>query len=475
MIDIRIDGHSLDLFPDTAYTLERSSPLFDFDTVQGAKVYPFEVPSTPRNRQILGYFHLPQMGYDQRRYRCEKYVFSHRVEQGYVMVSGITEKGFSVFYTQNLGEIFGDRQSLRLSDMVDLGSEAVPASPLANPDLSNAQTRLFWPTVLNPSFYGNTAPGGFAGRMNDYNAGTGQYATNGRVPMILMRWVMARFGQLTGSSFEGTWWSDPLMQRLLFYNQFSVDGASAITYTNHLPEWSMRDALMNLRRLFNLYLEFDTWNKILTIDYGRDVINTQLIDDWTERAVPSPEKRPDPASRLNVGYEVDSNDLLMTPIPTAHDRYLSPDSATTPGIAATTIRSGFSTLRTDTATGLASIQQAGISSLNKESSGRGTPKLLFWNGVVGGLPRASNTHGATSLVWSGPNNLVDQYWKNYEQLKAGTWAVKQGVFMSPSDLASFSFRRKIHIRGVNYLVAGLRAGISMHRETIPCELDLWRC
>ena len=54
MIDIRIEGESLDLFPDTAYTLERYSPLFDFETIQGTRVYPFSVPSTPRNRTILG-------------------------------------------------------------------------------------------------------------------------------------------------------------------------------------------------------------------------------------------------------------------------------------------------------------------------------------------------------------------------------------------------------------------------------------
>ena len=59
-------------------------------------------------------------------------------------------------------------------------------------------------------------------------------------------------------------------------------------------------------------------------------------------------------------------------------------------------------------------------------------------------------------------------------MKATTFSLKQGVFLSPANLARFSFRRKVHIRGVNYMVGSLRAGISMTKETVPVEVDLWR-
>ena len=471
MIDIRIEGESLDLFPDTAYTLERYSPLFDFETIQGTRVYPFSVPSTPRNRTILGYFYLMQIGYEPRRYRCEKYVFGQLIEQGYAVINQVDEKGFAIYYTQNLGDIFGDRQNVKLSDMLDLGSEATAASPLANPDLTNAQTRLFYPTIINPNFYGNTPPSGFGGRMNDYNTGTSQYATNGRVPMVLLKWLLERFGTLASLQFGGAWVNDASMKRLLLYNQFALDGASTITYANHLPDWTMRDMLMNYRRLFNLYLDFDSWNRTLTIDYGRDVLDSQAIDDWTEFAVPTRTKQPDPASRLDLGFDIDQNDLLMKPLPTAFDRYVSAGAV---GVTAQVIRSGFSTLNTDTGTGLASTLQAGVSGLNKDSNQKSIPKVLFWKGLVGGLPTATNEHGTTRLAWSGTNNLVDGYWKNFETMKATTFSLKQGVFLSPANLARFSFRRKVHIRGVNYMVGSLRAGISMTKETVPVEVDLWR-
>ena len=119
-------------------------------------------------------------------------------------------------------------------------------------------------------------------------------------------------------------------------------------------------------------------------------------------------------------------------------------------------------------------QQAGVSGLNKDNKGGASPKLLFWNGVVSGQPVATNTQGRRSLLWTGPNNLVDVGYRQYEAFRGNTFRLTKLVYLTPGDLARFSFRQKVHIKGVNYVVGSLKAVLGAGRQTIPTEVMLWR-
>ncbi|OIN55675.1 hypothetical protein [Arsenicibacter rosenii] len=472
MIDIRIEGQSLDLASDTAFSLETFNPLFDMSEIQGARVYPFTVPSTPRNRRILGYFYDPKVGYDNRRYRAEKYLFGEQIERGFIRIIEVNEKGFSLYYTHNLGEIFFDLQKTRLNEMLDLGSEPVPASPAVNPSLTDAGTKYFFPSVINPSFYGNNTTVSYSGTVNNWNGSA--FLPNARVPMIYLKWLFNRFAQLANFRFAGDFFTDPTLSRLLLFNQYALDGATTLSYTNHLPAMTMPELILNLRLLFNLYLEFDPWNRILTADFAKDIISTQHVIDWTNKAFPNHTKIPELINRLDLGYEIDSNDLLMNPVPADFDKYITPETSLNQGGSILPVRSRFSTLNTDATSGLAKIQQAGISVNNKDSSQSGSPKLLFWNGVISGVPTATNQYGNVRLAWHGANNLVDRYWSNYEAMRESTFLVKKIVHLTPGDLARFSFRQKVHIRGVNYLVGSIKASIIMDRQTVLCEVELYK-
>ncbi|MFD1143449.1 hypothetical protein ACFQ4C_20150 [Larkinella insperata] len=125
MFDIRIEGYSVDLKPGTQITLEKYNPMLDFATVQGSRVNSFTLPDTPLNRRILGYFYDPQVGYTNRRYYCEKYVDSQVIEQGYVKIQQSAAGETTLYFTQNLGEIFGDLQGLALSE-IGFGQLALP-------------------------------------------------------------------------------------------------------------------------------------------------------------------------------------------------------------------------------------------------------------------------------------------------------------------------------------------------------------
>ncbi len=471
MLNIRIDGQTVELAPGINLTLERFNPLLDFDTIQGSRVYGFDLPNTPTNRRVLGYFYQDQVGYRARKFRCEKYVHSQLIEQGFVMIHEVKPDGFSLFFTQNLGEIFGDAQTVLLSGL-DFGLEAAPVAPVLA--ANHLTDRYCYPTILNDAFYGNQAVSGFSGKMNDYDVNTSTYNGVARVPMPFVRWVFTQFSALTGWSFSGQFWQDPDLVRLIVYNLFSLDGLSSINSNNHLPDLTLTNLLIDLRKLFNLYLEFDVRRQVCTMDFGDSVLASGDVVDWTEKARPDHVKSPELVNRLELGYVIDSNDGLLKPVPPSMDKYTTAETTINQGGTLLPIQSRISTLLTNTASGLAITQQAGISPNNKDNKNGTSPKLLFWNGVVGGLPRATNSQGNRSLLWSGPNNLVDGGYRRFETFKGDTFSVTKLVYLTAADLALFSFRRKIHIRGVTYIVASMKAALTGDKTGIPTELVLCR-
>ncbi len=472
MLDIRIDGEPVDLTPGIALTLERFNPLLDFETIQGSRVYGFDLPDTPTNRRLLGYFYQPQVGYQNRKFRCEKYLYGQLIEQGFVMIHEVKPEGFSLFFTQNLGEIFGDRQNVLLSQL-GLGIDAIAPVAAAN----HLTDRYCFPTIQNSNFYGNQTVSGFSGLVNEYTAGA--YLPNARVPMPFLKWVFTQFGGLTGWSFVGQFWQDPDLARLILYNLFSLDGqtgtpAATINSNNHLPALTVPQLLIDLRKLFNLYLEFDIRRNICTMDFGSDVLANDDVVDWTYKAHPDHIKAPELENRLELSYEVDGNDALLKPIPPSMDKYVTAETTANEGGTTLPIRSRLSTLLTDPVTGRAMTEQPGNSPSNKESKDGSTPKLLFWNGMVSGVPTATAAQGNRSLLWTGANNLVDVGYRELEALKGDTFYVTKQVYLSASDLSLFSFRKKVHIRGVNYIVRSLKASLGHNQRTIPTEVMLCR-
>lgn len=296
MIDIRIDGESADLLPTTNIILERFNPLLDFEKIQGSRVYGFDLPDTPTNRRLLGYFYQDQEGYKSRKFRCEKYVGGQRIEDGYVMVQDAKESGFALYFTQDLNAIFGDYQQVPLSQL-SLGNEAVAAQPVAA--ANHLTDRYCYPTIQNSAFYGNQAVAGFNGLVNEYS--NASYNSVARVPMPFLRWIVSQFSALTGWSFVGDFWKDADLQKLILFNLFGLDGLAAIEAKNHLPGLTMPQLIMDLRKLFNLYLEFDLARKVCTMDFAESVLAGGDVVDWTDKANPTHTKLPELVNRLELG------------------------------------------------------------------------------------------------------------------------------------------------------------------------------
>lgn len=457
MIEIRINGLHADINPDTKIALERFNPMLDFDTVQGNRVYDFTLPDTPTNRKLFGYANNAQIPFRNRRFYCEKYVNSQLLEYGYVKIAESSPE-LSLWFAENLGEIFGDRQNILLSVQTDFGSD--PADDLAGEGL-----RYVFPKIENDGFYGDTVKDGYNGIMNEFTAGV--YNPVCRVPMFFVKYIFERFGELTGWTFTGDFFSDPDTSRLVFFNLYSLDGSDTCYYNNHLPNLTAGGFLIELRKLFNLYLSFDISRKICRVDFVEDLLNAPAVVDWSEKASKKHIKTPDLNNRLEISYTLDSNDAILKPIPPAMDRYITPETAENEGGTLLAINSEISTLLMGET--MPVTRQAGLSVEVKENRSASTPKVLFSTG----LHTASNTYTNRSLLFTGDKNLIEKSWTRYEQFREKTFLITKPLTLNAADLARFKFFQKVHIQGVNYIVGKLNLELS-NAKYINCLAELWR-
>ncbi|GAB3937045.1 phage tail tape measure protein [Larkinella terrae] len=266
---------------------------------------------------------------------------------------------------------------------------------------------------------------------------------------------------------------DAALQRLVFYNLYALDQQTTLTYSNHLPEVTMGGLLIELRKLFNLWLDFNARRKICTIDFVDDVLGQPTLTNWSYKTGTAHLRIPDQHGRLELSYEIDGNDATMKPIPAPMDKYQTPETAENAGGVLLPIKSRFSTLLTDPASGLATTSQAGFSVLNKDARPVLSNRFLFWNGLIGGVPTATHAHDGQTLLWSEPGNLVENYWQRFEQFRGRTFPIRRNLYLSAADLARFTMRQKVHIQGVDYLISTLKTALG-DNPVVTCEAEMWR-
>jgi hypothetical protein len=453
MFQIRIEGYPVQTPPDQRVQLEKFNPAFDFGQIRGSKTTDFSLPVVPVNQKIFGWYENPQMGFNNQVMKCEKYADGQFIEKGFVALRDATNFSYNVYFTQNLGEIFGPYQSVLLN-LLPLGSEPVPTP---SPEADHLVDKYCWPTIINPSFYG---------AINDFDTESLEFNPNARVPMLYLRFIFERLADLCDFTFTGDFFTHPVLARLIIYNTFSLDDATELTYANHLPELTIPDLLKELRSLFNLYLEFDVSRRILRIDFTEDVMALPTKINWTAKASPTHKRTPVLNSRLELDWDLDSGDELMKIIPWQFVKYQSPSSGDL-----YKIKSKFSSLISDPETGLAKVQQVGITPRFNQLNQRFAPRLLFWNGTIDNVPNATNAHESYKLTWHGENNLKEKFWTRFEAWRANTFRLSKPVLINAADLAAWNFRNKVHINGVNYYVDSLTPSLPIDG---PTTLELWK-
>lgn len=447
--------------------LERYNPMLDFETVRGGSVLDFVLPFCPKNNAIFKNFGHAQVAYKFQEYKCEKLVDGRVIERGFIQLNGVGPSGFSVFFTQNLGEIFGDYQTQPLNKL-PMGTEAIPVF-VGNTDITISKYCL--PKIENSIFYGTEGGSiGYSGFVNNYAGG---YTAGPQVPMLSVHWVLNRIGELCDFKFKGEFMNDARMKRLIFYNTFSLDAATTIDYANHLPEMTLPDLLKELRRLFNLSLFFDVWKRECTMDYVDTHLKKPVVLNWSRKFPTLRNKRPELQNRLELDWELDRDDALMKETPAEFEKYTTAAGNNTELLFPIITR--FSSLKMNGT--IPHAEQVGISDQFGQKSNKFAPRLLFWHGLIGGVPTAKNSYADVELNWNGANGLKNRFFSAYEKFRQNTYAVLTDGSLNANELAEIDMHQKagqtvaVHVQGLNYIIGDQKILLPNYQNQV---LELWK-
>jgi hypothetical protein len=444
MIRFVVNGEDLDLFANQSIAFDVVNPLLTFNTIQGHGTVPFSVPASKKNARIFGWFSNQQIKESQKIFFCEKYIFGSIFETGFINIQFADAAQFQVYFSQNISEIFGDLQKTELNKL-PLGSEARPGSFVAS--ANHLTDKYALPTIENPHFYGGSI--GFSNKVNDFSASTGP-----KTPMLFLKWLLEQIQTLTGTTIDGTFLPDADIKRLLFYNTFALDSATTIIYANHLPSITTEMLLLELKKAFNLSVEYNAKKKRLSLNFADNYFNAEPSIDWSDRIDANPNKLPFSNNRLEIIAALDSSDALTK---TAHVDFAP--YASTGTTEALQIKLAFSSLLT-ASSGQAQAEQEGITDQTKQGNKTFSPRLLFWNGIQSSIPTASIASGTYRLS---PLGLKNSFYVNTENFLKNTYTTERTAYLSPADIVQFDPKQKVHINGVNYFVQKLSLQLGLQK------------
>jgi hypothetical protein len=327
-------------------------------------------------------------------------------------------------------------------------------SLVANPN--HLTDKYCFPVIENVGFYGSNLKEGYNNLVNEYVSGA-YVSTAPKTPMLFLRFVFERIAAICNCSFSGEFFAHSAIQRLIIYNTFALDGATSITFQNHLPEITIPELLKEIGKLFNLSIFINIQTRNITIRFTDELLLSDTKLNWTNKVVPKTQRSPELANRLELDWDLDGNDDTMKVIPTDFLKYQTAQEGVRRGVLFP-LRSKFSSLTKNPVSGLSVATQAGITTDFNQKNSVFSARLLFWNGIVISKPTATNHFDDYRLSWHGENNLKNRFWGNYEEFRAKTCSRKMMVNLNAYDLSQIDFHRNngeniaVHIRGKDYYI-----------------------
>ncbi len=273
MLDIKIKGQSLWLFPDSALSFEQYNALFQKEVAAEGFSYPIDIP-TKENNILLGFVEDPQSTGLFKDYECDLTI-ENSTRRGVLSILKASPSRYTCsIFIGLFPKMWLDKslKNLGLGGIRVVGDMITHANSTLTETVDTADY-VFFP-VWNPAFYrisdSQTAQGDFAEVVNAYNGstfitpsiitdpdGTSTINTNTLVPFPYLVYILKQIAHLFGKNINGSFIVDADIKQLCLINTYDLIGqypdySNQIDLRNHVPDITIRDFLNELITKFNI-------------------------------------------------------------------------------------------------------------------------------------------------------------------------------------------------------------------------------
>jgi hypothetical protein len=312
------------------------------------------------------------------------------------------------------------------------------------------------------------------------------------IPCFKLSYLLDRITAHTGVYFSGDFLSSELYSKLIFFNRHSLSHIERIQGTsthlfadkihpaNHMPDWTISELLLNLRKL-GIGIDYDIYSNTLELF---------LVDPVLRNHLSIQEKKADPDYNINynpqegyqIAYEWDDDDDLK------NDINGSDFAPLTVGGGENKYTLNFSTLFTKQLTRPFSDIEYKIpvatqgGQLSGEASENAPRFLLFWGSrqdqsgnnykyaSADNHDYASNRLGESTLLLQGSDSLPANLLQKYLEFITNETPSTRRLYWSILELVNFSYKNRYRIDQVRYIVRQLTFNAGSRLNPVKVEL-----
>lgn len=469
-IALKANGKFLDL-GNVRLGVQYDNPIFYRNKIPGIITYPFDVPAESKVNRSL--FKHPQVSsstaFVDSIDNVELYIYGVLWKIGKLNLLSGNSKVYQLNFQSDSGDLSEGIKQLKLYE-IDLGAEVLDYGVTAAtyPTYNYALFTVRW-----DNFYGDTNPD-YLGYVNYYDSSfltnSGAASEHAIVPFPYLHYLLKKVFDHFGYVLKGDILTDANFNKLVVMNNRALDKVqgsinvfdTAIDFTKHVPDITIGNFITAVKAKAGIDFIFNATRKEVTLVRVKDVLNDTTFLEMTKKASPDPGFGVNDYDGITFSDQFDSNDSLSESRDIKWTEYRI-------GNGEGKIESNLSSMLlfngTDPIDGGRTIEVPWVDSAGSSPEfGLGENdiglRLMYYNGIVGGIPTGSYKTSTESLRWEdGAIGAAAVHYSEWVDFKSYTRSENFTMTFGINDLLNINPVRKWQINYQRYLWSKIRISI----------------
>ncbi|AHM62321.1 hypothetical protein D770_20360 [Flammeovirgaceae bacterium 311] len=324
------------------------------------------------------------------------------------------------------------------------------------------------------------------------------FSTYSIVPMFTLKYLLRQIESTTGVRIMVNWGNMPGLEQLFLFNTQTINCFEKVyedywvgTYQpvikpiDHLPDMSVSEFLLELKKLFALSITYSVEDNVLTIGAIDNALKGKPIEDWTIKTDPDYDIEWTENPGLKVGYKTDKDDVLTQIV--SEDGVVVQEGITTElviGSGQQDYRSMLSPTLVAHLNGAMKMPKTSLKGGWFTSKVEVKPKVLLYHGIsastrnhpypfasIDNIDSNGNVVGLLSLELEGDYSLYKLYLRRHADMMHVGLQISGTLYLSLPDLLNWEYNNVYRINQRNFLIRKLSYNLN-RSETIIAKAEI---